>query len=305
MDTSELFSLSGKVALVTPTRAGLGQAIAVGLASAGAEVVLHGHHDDLDDTEALVAAAGGTSSRWIADLSRPQDLGGLVADLLARTRASGPAGRRPVHQDPAAGQVGDPPAGRAAGGPTSASVSSRSSWWPCSTTSAPVTRARPRWPARARLGSPVSRATFPDRENSSEVSMSARPGPTPVREPAGSGFGAGTAAPMARRRRSSTVPLRAKAKIKIAPLTMLSRNTETCASVSNCWMRNSTAPPRAPPADRRDRPPGRRRRVDGGDRADRAAGPTVPSPAWIGPAGGVPARRAARPSVVTSRTRAT
>ncbi len=86
MDTAELFSLSGKVALVTGTRAGLGQAIAVGLASAGAEVVLHGHHDDLDETEALVAAAGGTSRRWIADLSSPQDLGGLAADLLALTQ---------------------------------------------------------------------------------------------------------------------------------------------------------------------------------------------------------------------------
>ncbi len=59
MDTSNLFSLSGKVALVTGTRAGLGRAIAVGLASAGADVVLNGHHDDLEETEALVAAAGG------------------------------------------------------------------------------------------------------------------------------------------------------------------------------------------------------------------------------------------------------
>ncbi len=81
-----MFSLSGKVALVTGTRSGLGRAIAVGLASAGAEIVLHGHHDDLDETEALVAAAGGKSRRWIADLSRPQDLDGLAADLLARTQ---------------------------------------------------------------------------------------------------------------------------------------------------------------------------------------------------------------------------
>ncbi len=85
MATSDLFSLSGKVALVTGTRAGLGQAIAVGLASAGADVVLHGHHDDLAETEALVAAAGGKSRRWIADLSRPQDLDRLTAELLTQT----------------------------------------------------------------------------------------------------------------------------------------------------------------------------------------------------------------------------
>lgn len=83
MDVSELFSLSGKVALVTGSRAGLGRAIAVGLCSAGAEVVLHGHHDDLDETEAEIARAGGTSSRWIADLSRPDELGARLDRLLA------------------------------------------------------------------------------------------------------------------------------------------------------------------------------------------------------------------------------
>lgn len=86
MDVPGLFSLEGRVALVTGSRAGLGRAMAVGLASAGAEVILHGHHDDVDETEALVAAAGGKSRRWIADFSRPADLPELTADLLARTR---------------------------------------------------------------------------------------------------------------------------------------------------------------------------------------------------------------------------
>lgn len=82
----ELFSLSGKVALVTGSRAGLGRAIATGLAQAGAEVVLHGHHDDLDETEALIAKAGGTSRRWIADLLAIDALGERIDDLLAQTR---------------------------------------------------------------------------------------------------------------------------------------------------------------------------------------------------------------------------
>ena len=83
---AELFSLSGKVALVTGSRAGLGRAMAAGLAKAGAEVVLHGHHDDVDETEAEIARAGGKSRRWIADLMRIDTLGARIDDLLARTR---------------------------------------------------------------------------------------------------------------------------------------------------------------------------------------------------------------------------
>ena len=83
---AEMFSLSGKVALVTGSRAGLGRAMATGLAEAGAEVVLHGHHDDLDETEAEIAQLGGKSRRWIADLSEIDDLGPRIDDLLAQTR---------------------------------------------------------------------------------------------------------------------------------------------------------------------------------------------------------------------------
>jgi len=83
---AELFSLSGKVALVTGSRAGLGRAMATGLAQAGAEVVLHGHHDDLDETEAQIAQAGGKSRRWIADLLQINALGARIDDLLAQTR---------------------------------------------------------------------------------------------------------------------------------------------------------------------------------------------------------------------------
>jgi 2-dehydro-3-deoxy-D-gluconate 5-dehydrogenase len=82
----ELFDLSGKVALVTGSRAGLGRAMATGLAKAGAEVVLHGHHDDLGETEEEIARAGGKSRRWVADLLRIDELGARVDDLLAETR---------------------------------------------------------------------------------------------------------------------------------------------------------------------------------------------------------------------------
>jgi len=86
MGIAELFSLSGKVALVTGSRAGLGRAIAVGLSAAGADVIVHGHHDDLDETEAEIAQAGGKSRRWIVDLSQTDELGIRADELLAETR---------------------------------------------------------------------------------------------------------------------------------------------------------------------------------------------------------------------------
>lgn len=54
---SELFSLTGKTALVTGANTGLGQAIAVALAEAGADIVAAGR-SSAGETAALVAAAG-------------------------------------------------------------------------------------------------------------------------------------------------------------------------------------------------------------------------------------------------------
>ncbi|MEU8267099.1 SDR family oxidoreductase [Sphaerisporangium sp. NPDC049002] len=81
-----MFSLEGRTALVTGTRTGIGRAIAAGLARAGADVVLHGHRDDLDEVEAEVRKTGREAWRWILDLS---DLAGLpraAEELLARHR---------------------------------------------------------------------------------------------------------------------------------------------------------------------------------------------------------------------------
>jgi 2-deoxy-D-gluconate 3-dehydrogenase len=58
---SDLFSLGGKVALVTGASRGLGAAMAVALASAGADVVLHGAERPPHATEAAIA--GSTESR--------------------------------------------------------------------------------------------------------------------------------------------------------------------------------------------------------------------------------------------------
>ena len=94
----ELFDLSGKVALVTGSRAGLGRAMAVGLAEAGAEVVLHGHHDDVGETAAQIAGAGGKSRQWIVDLLRIDELEARIEAVLRRASRVRDAAATPPDQ---------------------------------------------------------------------------------------------------------------------------------------------------------------------------------------------------------------
>jgi 2-deoxy-D-gluconate 3-dehydrogenase len=65
-----LFSLAGRRALVTGANTGIGQAIAVGLADAGAEVVCVGRRD-CDETVAAISKAGGTASALRVDFADP------------------------------------------------------------------------------------------------------------------------------------------------------------------------------------------------------------------------------------------
>ncbi|MEV0621444.1 SDR family oxidoreductase [Nonomuraea sp. NPDC050404] len=76
------FSLEGRTALVTGSRTGIGRAIARGLAEAGADVILHGHRDDLDEVEAEVLGAGRKAYRWVQELSEPAVLGGRLEQVL-------------------------------------------------------------------------------------------------------------------------------------------------------------------------------------------------------------------------------
>jgi 2-dehydro-3-deoxy-D-gluconate 5-dehydrogenase len=79
------FSLTGRRALVTGANTGIGQAIALGLAQAGAEVVCAGRRS-CDETLAQVTAAGGTASSELVDFTDPmagQDLfAGKGYDIL-------------------------------------------------------------------------------------------------------------------------------------------------------------------------------------------------------------------------------
>ena len=74
---SRLFDLSGKLAMVTGANTGLGQAIAVGLAEAGADIVAVGRSAP-DETAARVVAAGRKLTAIAADLSSTAPIAGVV-----------------------------------------------------------------------------------------------------------------------------------------------------------------------------------------------------------------------------------
>jgi 2-deoxy-D-gluconate 3-dehydrogenase len=83
----DLFHLGGKVALVTGAASGLGAAIAIALAQAGAAVAVHGNRRAAEETAAAIAAAGGTAAAFQADLSHtsgPESLVGRVHGHFGR-----------------------------------------------------------------------------------------------------------------------------------------------------------------------------------------------------------------------------
>jgi len=73
------FDLNGRTALVTGANTGLGQAIAVGLAEAGADIVAVGRSEPTE-TAAMVEAAGRTLRAIPADLGSIAPIAGVVAE---------------------------------------------------------------------------------------------------------------------------------------------------------------------------------------------------------------------------------
>ncbi|HEV2953375.1 MAG TPA: SDR family NAD(P)-dependent oxidoreductase, partial [Candidatus Dormibacteraeota bacterium] len=79
----QAFSLQGKTAVVTGARSGIGQAIAIGLAQAGADLILWGGRGGLDETAKAVSDLGRLAGTTEADLTDQDSVDRAASEILA------------------------------------------------------------------------------------------------------------------------------------------------------------------------------------------------------------------------------
>ena len=83
--SSDLFDLSGRVALVVGASRGIGRGIAQGLAAAGASVALCGRtQTDLHQAAEEIRGLGARAEIFTADVSRVTEIQAMVRDVSAR-----------------------------------------------------------------------------------------------------------------------------------------------------------------------------------------------------------------------------
>jgi 2-dehydro-3-deoxy-D-gluconate 5-dehydrogenase len=83
MSILDRFRLDGRLALVTGSAGGLGAAIALALAEAGAEVACHGNRRSAEGTASRIRASGLHACSFSSDLGRSDGADRLYADVVA------------------------------------------------------------------------------------------------------------------------------------------------------------------------------------------------------------------------------
>ncbi|KAF3349169.1 hypothetical protein VD0002_g6758 [Verticillium dahliae] len=104
---AKMFSLEGQTALLTGGTRGIGQSVAIGLAEAGANVLLVQRDTAVTTTRDAIRALGRTSEIYTADLSDPASVAALVPKVLADghqirilVNCAGIQRRHPAHKFP-------------------------------------------------------------------------------------------------------------------------------------------------------------------------------------------------------------